>query len=62
MTRIGISFKESERELLEFLKSKRSASNYIKDLIEEDMHKKEVKDTKSHNKTEEIAENEEFTW
>lgn len=62
MTRIGISFKESERELLEFLKSKRSASNYIKDLIEEDMHKKEVKDTKSHKNTEETAENEEFTW
>ena len=62
MTRIGISFKESEKELLEFLKSKRSASNYIKDLIEEDMHKKEVKDTKSHKNTEETAENEEFTW
>lgn len=62
MTRIGISFKESERELLEFLKTKRSASNYIKDLIEADMHKKEVKDTKNHKNTEETAEKEEYSW
>lgn len=62
MTRIGISFKESEKELLEHLRTKRSASNYIKDLIEADLHKNNTKDTKSHKNTEEIAEEEEYSW
>lgn len=39
MTRVGISFKESEKELLEYLKTKRSISSYVKDLIEADKDK-----------------------
>ena len=41
MTKICISFKQTELELLNYLKSKRSASNYVKDLIEEDINKSE---------------------
>lgn len=37
MTKVGISFKDSERELLEYLKSKLSPSIYIKELIKKDM-------------------------
>ena len=62
MTRKCISFKENEKDLLEYMESKRSPSNYIKDLIFADLYGSKAKDTKSHNKTEETAENEEFTW
>lgn len=37
--KICISFKTDELELLEYIKTKRSASNYIKDLVEDDMKK-----------------------
>ena len=35
--KVPISFKESEIDLYNFLKSKRSPSNYIKDLLEKEM-------------------------
>lgn len=56
MTRIGISFKENEKELLEYLRTKRSISSYIKDLIEEDKSRTN-KSTKSKttNKVDEIV-------
>lgn len=37
----AVSFKESEVELIKFVNSKRSFSNYVKDLIEKNM--KEIK-------------------
>lgn len=37
--KISISFKENESDLYNFLKSKRSPSNFIKDLLEEEMKK-----------------------
>lgn len=37
--RITISFKESELELFLHVKAKRNFSDYVKDLIEEDMRK-----------------------
>lgn len=38
--KISISFKENENDLYNFLKNKRSPSNYVKDLLEEEMKKK----------------------
>ena len=43
MSKISISFKENESDLYNFLKNKRSPSNYIKDLLEEEMKKRDVK-------------------
>ena len=42
--RITISFKESELELFLHVKAKRNFSDYVKDLIEEDMRKQSKKD------------------
>ena len=42
--RITISFKETELELFLHVKAKRNFSNYVKDLIEEDMRKQSKKD------------------
>lgn len=49
-----ISFKEKEKYLYLHLLKKRNASDYIKDLIEEDINKKASKI--------EISEDEELTW
>ena len=45
--RITISFKESELELFLHVKAKRNFSDYVKDLIEEDM-RKETKKTEEN--------------
>lgn len=58
MTRIGISFKETEKELLEYLKTKRSISSYIKDLIEADKDKTVKKEVKQQVEEEKG----EFEW
>lgn len=42
MKKVNISFKENEIYLYNHLKSKRSASNYVKDLIEDDIKKSEI--------------------
>ncbi len=48
--KIPISFKENEKEIYDWIKSKRNFSVYIKDLVEEDMKKnKEVKPIKRKN-------------
>jgi len=39
--RIPLSFKEKERELYNFVMSKKSPSAYIKELIDEDRKKKD---------------------
>lgn len=44
MKKINISFKETELHLYDYLKTKRSASNFIKDLIENELKE-------SNNKT-----------
>lgn len=49
-----ISFKQTEKKLLDHYDSKRSPSNYIKDLIEEDM--------KKNNKENEKSKKEEYIW
>ena len=36
--KIPVSFKKEEGDLYKFIKSKRNASVYIKDLVEEDMN------------------------
>ena len=51
-----ISFKKKEEHLFLHLMSKRNASDYIKDLIEADISKTEVKAVK------EEVEREEITW
>lgn len=43
MKKISVSFKDTEMYLYEHLKTKRSKSNYIKDLIEADIKKGENK-------------------
>lgn len=61
MTKVCISFKQSETELLEHLRTKRSASNYVKDLIEAD-----IKNNNNSNKSnkEEIkkSNNDDYSW
>ena len=48
--KIPSSFKENEKEIYDWIKSKRNFSVYIKDLVEEDMKKnKEVKPIKRKN-------------
>ncbi|MDC4241663.1 MULTISPECIES: hypothetical protein [Clostridium] len=42
MKKIGISFKDTEIELYEFVKGKLSPSIYIKELIKKDMENKET--------------------
>lgn len=44
--KISVSFKESEKEIYNYLKSQLSASIYIKQLIIEDMKKCNYKPTK----------------
>lgn len=61
MAKICVSFKQTELELLEYLRTKRSASNYVKDLIEADI-KKNNKYTKCNKEEVEKSNNEEFTW
>lgn len=48
MKKIGISFKENEVDLYEFVKGKLSASIYIKELIQKDM------ENEDYNKKEKI--------
>lgn len=38
--KITISFKEKEKDLYDFIKSKRDCSCYIKDLVEDNMNSK----------------------
>lgn len=47
MKKIGISFKDTEIELYEFVKEKLSPSIYIKELIKKDMEGKESNNKKS---------------
>ena len=47
MKKIGISFKDSEIDLYEFVKGKLSPSIYIKELIQKDMENKESNNKKS---------------
>lgn len=42
MKKIGISFKDTENDLYDFLKEKLSPSIYIKELIKKDMENKET--------------------
>ena len=42
MLKIPISFKEKEKAIYDFIKSKRNYSDYIKDLVEADMKNKEI--------------------
>lgn len=45
--KIPISFKKNEKHIYDYIKSKRNYSDYIKDLVEEDMKKNtEVKPVK----------------
>ena len=61
MTKICISFKQSELDLLRYLRTKRSASNYVKDLIQADMEKNNK--TIKSNKEEVIKSNNgDYTW
>ena len=43
MKKIGISFKDTEKELYEYIKTKLSASIYIKELIKKDMENNKIK-------------------
>lgn len=61
MTKICISFKQTEMELLEHLRTKRSASNYVKDLIQADMEKNN-KPTKSNKEEVTKSNNEDYSW
>lgn len=61
MTKICISFKQTELELLNYLKTKRSASNYVKDLIQSDMEKNN-KTTNCNREEVGKSNNEEFSW
>ncbi|MEG2289900.1 MAG: hypothetical protein RSA29_02530 [Clostridium sp.] len=49
--KISLSFKEDEIDIYEFIKSKRNASCYIKDLVENDMSNKGFANTKNEVKT-----------
>lgn len=61
MTKICISFKQTELELLEHLRTKRSASNYVKDLIENDM-KNNNKPIKSKKEEVKKSNNDDYSW
>lgn len=50
MKKIGISFKDSEIELYEFIKSQLSPSIYIKQLIKDQMEKKNGEEKHTSNK------------
>lgn len=41
MMKVPLSFKDSEKDLYDFLKKHRNVSAYLKDLIEADMKKQE---------------------
>lgn len=47
MKKIGISFKDTEIDLYEFVKDKLSPSIYIKELIKKDMENKENNNKKN---------------
>lgn len=49
MKKIGISFKNSEIELYEFLKKQLSPSIYIKELIKEQLEKETTNNKKENN-------------
>lgn len=57
--KICISFKNYELDLLDYIKTKRSASNYIKDLVEADMNKNRC--SKKEDKVIENSNNN-FSW
>ena len=54
--KISISFKENENDLYNFLKNKRSPSNYVKDLLEEEMKKKDIEQPKGSTEQSKEAE------
>lgn len=58
MTRITISFKETEKDLLRHLQEQRSASIYIKDLIAKDMGKT----TKGKKEIKKETDESDFIW
>lgn len=58
MTRITISFKETEKDLLRYLQEQRSASIYIKDLIAKDMGKT----TKGKKEIKKETDESDFIW
>jgi len=47
--KVSLSFKESEKEMYDFLQSQLSASIYIKELIKKEMKIKEDKPTNKKN-------------
>lgn len=50
MYKIGISFKEDEKEMYDFLKSQLSPSIYVKQLLKEKMNEdKEIKKNNTNN-------------
>ena len=49
--KIPISFKKTEIELYQFLSSKRSPSNYVKDLLEKEMLKEKGEISTQNEKT-----------
>lgn len=53
--KIPISFREIEKELYDYAKSKRCPSAYIKDLIEADMKKSQKKEFISNNTFKEMT-------
>ena len=49
--KIPVSFKKTEIELYQFLSSKRSPSNYVKDLLEKEMIKEKGENSIQNEKT-----------
>lgn len=47
--KVNISFKENEKDMYDFLKSKLSPSVYLKEYIQSQMEKKATKKVKSSN-------------
>ena len=48
--KIPVSFKKTEIELYQFLSSKRSPSNYVKDLLEKEMIKEKGENSMQNEK------------
>ena len=49
--KIPVSFKKTEIELYQFLSSKRSQFNYVKDLLEKEMIKEQGENSMQNEKT-----------
>lgn len=49
--KVSVSFKDHEKDLYDYLKTKRSISVYLKDLIEADMKKNKKRPIEDNNFT-----------